>query len=170
MRGDNRKAALSLAARHEAYPVLALTTEISEYTDAMVDAIQREAPSLPVIVHVIDEGAPNEELSQAQAVILPGDLATTPPEAIRIWLQGFDGTKIVVPTPSSGWLWIFGSGRPLSNLVRQAAKTIRHLSEGEDAPLPGESSGWMIFLYILAGLLGIPILITLIGAVSEILR
>jgi hypothetical protein len=168
MRRDNRKAALSIAARHESYPVLVLATEIGKYSDALVDVLKREVPSLPVAVHVVDDGAPGEDLSQAQAVILPGDLAANPPEAIRLWLQGFDGSKIVVPTASSGWFWTFGSNRPLSNLVRQAARMVRHLAEGEEIPRPRESSGWMIVLYVLAGLMGIPVLMSLVGFLLEI--
>jgi len=170
MRGDNRKAVLSLAARHEAYPVLVLATEIGEYSDAMVAALQREMPSLPIAVHVVDGGTPDEDLSLAQLVVLPGELISNPPEAIRLWLQGFDGTRIIVPTPSPGWLWVIGSGRPLSNLVRQAAKMVRHQAEGEEIPQSRETSSWMIVLYVLAGLVGIPVLFGLFGALSEIFR
>jgi hypothetical protein len=169
MRADSRMAEHSLAARHEAYPVLVFASEIGDFSDAVMSALQQEAPSLPVAIHVVETGVPDESFANAQAVVLPGEMAANPPEAIRLWLQGFTGTRIVVPTPSAGWLWTFGSGRPLSNLARHTAKMVRHLAEGEDIPRPREASGWMIFLYILAGLIGIPILISLIGALSNIL-
>ena len=159
----------SLSARHEAFPVLVLASEIGEYSDAVMNALQREAPSLPTAVHVVDAGVPDAVLSDAQVVIMPGELAANPPEAIRLWLQGFSGTRIVIPTPSEGWLWTFGSGRSLSNLVRHTAKMVRHLAEGEEIPRPREASGWQIFLYIMAGLVGIPILISLIGALTNLL-
>jgi hypothetical protein len=102
-------------------------------------------------------------------VILPGEVAANPTEAIRLWLQGFDGDRLVVPTPSDGWLWTYGSGRPLSKLVHQTAKMIRHLAEGEEIPEIREASPWMVILYVLAGLMGIPLLIGLIGLLEDIL-
>ena len=168
MRADGRMAARSLATRHEAFPVLVLVKQIGEFSEGVLETLQREIPNLPVAVHVVDGGVPDETLSEAQAVILPGELAANPPEAIRLWLQGFQRMKIVVPTQAEGWLWTFGSGRSLPNLVGQSAKMVQHLAEGEDIPKPRESSGWMIVLYIFAGLAGIPILIALIGFLVEI--
>jgi hypothetical protein len=158
LRADGRLAEQSLAARHEAFPVLILVSEIGDFSEEILHFLQREAPSLPVVVHTIDSGIPDETLSAAKAVILPGDLSANPTEAIRLWLQGFVGTRLVVPTPSDGWLWTFGSGRPLSNLARQTAKMVRHLAEGEELPTIRETSPWIVVLYILAGVVGIPLL------------
>ncbi len=170
LRADGRKAAHSLAARYEAFPVLVLTPEIGDFSEKIVTALKREAPSIPLAVHTVDNGIPDETLSMARAVILPGELAAFPPEAIRIWLQGFDGTRLVVPTPVQGWLWTFGSGKPLSSLVSQTAKIIRHLAEGEPPPKEREISGWMILFYLLAGLMGIPLVIGLFSLLAKVLR
>ena len=164
LRADGRRAEKNLRARHEAFPILVLVNEISDFSEEMLNVLLRELPSLPVIVHVIDNGVPDENLSEAKAVILPGDLAAHPSEAIRLWLQGFTGTRLVVPTPSKGWLWTYGSGRSLSSLARQTAKNIRHLSEGEEIPKIRDTSAWMVMLYILAGIMGIPIIIGLLSA------
>jgi len=169
LRADGRSAEQSLADRHAAYPVLVLATEIGDFSDGMLTALQRETPSLPVAVHLVDTGIPDEMLSVAQVVILPGNLATNPPEATRLWLQGFGGTKIVIPTPAEGWLWTFGTGRPLSHLVRQSAKMVRHLAEGEEIPAMKETSPWMVVLYILAGIVGVPALISLFAILGDIL-
>jgi hypothetical protein len=169
LRADSRLAARSLAAIHEKFPVLVLVSKIDDFSNEMISILKREIPSLPVAVFTIENGVPDETLSEARAVILPGEVAANPTEAIRLWLQGFDGDRLVVPTPSDGWLWTYGSGRPLSKLVHQTAKMIRHLAEGEEIPEIREASPWMVILYVLAGLMGIPLLIGLIGLLEDIL-
>ncbi len=163
LRTDNRKAAQALSARHAAFPVLVLAVEIGEFTDEMVSALRREAPAMPVVIHVAATGIPDETLSAARAVVLPADLVAAPPEAIRLWLRNFWGMRLVIPSPVLGWWWPFGSGRPLSGLVRQAARMARALSEGEDFSQVREISSWQVALYVLLGLISLPILISLIA-------
>ncbi len=169
LRVDGRLAQKSLAARHAAFSALVLVPEIGEFSESILKALQREMPTLPVIVHLVDNGIPDERLSQASLVIFPGGLAARPPEAIRIWLQGYKGLRLVVPTPVDGWQWVFGSGRTLASLAQQTAQMARHLAEGETLPKPKETSGLMIALYVLAGIVGIPILISLLVALGELL-
>jgi hypothetical protein len=169
LRTDGRLAEQSLAARHEAFPVLLLVSEIGGFSEEMLDSLHREVPSLPVAIHMISTGVPDETLSAAKAVILPGELSANPTEAIRLWLQGFDGTRLVVPSPTENWLWAFGSGRSLSSMAHQTAVMIRYLAEGEELPEIRETSPWMVVLYVLAGIVGIPILIGLFGSLSNIL-
>jgi hypothetical protein len=169
LRADGRLAELSLAARHAEYPVLVLVYEAGEFSEEILKFLKRELPTLPVAVHQIGNGIPDETLSKAKAVILPGDISTSPPEAIRLWLQGFTGTRLILPTETKGWLWTFGSGRSLPNLAHQTAKMVRHLAEGEALPKIRESSPWTVFLYILAGIIGIPLLFGLFSLLSEIL-
>jgi len=167
LRADSRLAERSLAALHEAFPVLVLVSTIGDFSSEMINILKREIPSLPVVVYTIENGIPDETLSEASAVILPGDVAANPTESIRVWLSGFDGIRLVVPTPSDGWLWTFGSGRSLSKLAGQTAKMIRYLAEGEEIPDIRESSPWMVVIYILAGLMGIPLVISLISLIIE---
>lgn len=169
LRMDGRQAQKSLADRHAAFSVLVLVPDIGEFSDETLKALQREMPTLPVIIHLVESGVPDERLSQASLVILPGELAARPPEAIRIWLQGYKGLRLVVPTPADGWLWIFGSGRTLTSLAHQTAQLTRHLAEGETPPKPKETSAWQVALYVLAGLVGIPILIGLLSALGELI-
>jgi len=169
LRADGRLAQKSLADRHAAFSVLVLVPEIGEFSQEILKALQREMPTIPVIIHLVESGVPDERLSQASLVILPGELAARPPEAIRIWLHGYNGLRLVVPTPVDGWLWIFGSGRPLAGLAHHTAQVTRHLAEGETPPKPRETSAWLVALYVLAGLLGIPILIGLLSALGELI-
>jgi hypothetical protein len=170
LRTDNRLANASLAVKHADFPVLILATEIGDFSESMVTALQREAPALPVAVHTTDSGAPDETLSEAQAVILPTQLVANPSEAIRIWLQGFTGERIVVPVEVDKWQWLFGSGQSLSNLARQAAKVARHLAEGEAIHTPQTASGGMIFLYVIGGIIAIPLIFSLISLFIELIE
>jgi hypothetical protein len=163
LRTDNRRAAQALSARHAAFPVLVLAVEIGEFTEEIVSALRREAPAMPVAVHVAATGIPDETLSAARAVVLPADLVVAPPEAIRLWLRNFEGMRLVIPSPVVGWWWPFGSGRPLSNLVRQAARMVRALSEGEEFSQVREIASWQVALYVLLGLISLPILVSLIA-------
>jgi len=163
LRADNQLAERSLAKLHESYPVLLLASKIGEFTDNVVNALQREAESLPVAIHLTENGTPDTTLSEAKAIILPSELSVSPPEALRLWLKDFDGERIVVPTPKDHWHWVYGTGRELPKTARQTAKIIRHMAEGEDVPAPSDTSTWRIVLYVLAGLLGLPIIFSLFG-------
>ncbi len=94
-------------------------------------ALEQEAPGLPVAVHPIEQGAPDETFSAARAVILPADLLTTPGEALRLWLRAFDGKRIVLTGPGGDWLWVPAARGGLPASARRAARLARRLAEGE---------------------------------------
>jgi hypothetical protein len=167
LRIDRRLAERSLRRRHALFPVLVLSPEEGGFADQMVAALGREAAEMPVAVHAYDLGAPDETLSAAQAVILPAELAARPSEALRLWLQGFGGTRLVVPTPAPGWHWVFGSGRSLASLARQTARIARHLSEGQEPPSPRDSSPWMGVVYVAVGLVLLWLLIVGISLIGS---
>jgi hypothetical protein len=169
LRSDGHLAEQTLAALHKAFPVLVLVSETDIFSEEILKFLHREVPSLPVAIHTIDSGVPDETLSKAKAVILNGDISANPSEAIRIWLQGFTGTRLVIPTKTDRWLWTYGSGRNLSTLAQQTAKMVRHLAEGEEPPTIRESSPWTVALYIVAGVIGIPLIIGLFSILSDIL-
>ena len=165
LRNDQRLAERSLTRRHAQFPVLVLAPDDDEFARLVVEALEREAAQMPVAMHPYRQGAPDETLSAAKAVILPAELAARPSEALRLWLQGYDGARLVVPTPSPGWHWVFGSGRPLPALARHAARIARHLAEGQDLPSPRETSPWTVLGYIMAGLIAFMLLMSLINLV-----
>lgn len=147
VRADGRLAERSLARRHAQFPVLILTggnivqsqngeqapkSETSagtEFASVVIDALQKLAPGMPVAVHAASEGVPDETLSAARAVIVPAELIARPSESIRLWLQAYGGKRVVVPTPTQDWHWVFGSDKPLAALAQQAAHTVRNLAE-----------------------------------------
>jgi len=131
LRADGRLLERALIRRLAAYPVLVLAPDEDEFAETLVAALEREAPGLPVAVQPVSQGAPDETLSAAKAVVLPGGLLAKPPEALRLWLQAFDGQRIVLPTPADGWLWASGEKPGLPAQARRAARLIRRLAEGD---------------------------------------
>lgn len=129
LRSDNRRTERVLARRRAQYPVLVLVPSQEGFAEALVAALEREAPGVPVAVHPIDQGAPDETFSAAKAVILPAELLARPSEALRLWLQSFDGRRLVLPTPAGEWLWVYGGVRSLPPLARRAARLVRELAD-----------------------------------------
>jgi hypothetical protein len=162
LRVDLRLAERSLAERHANFPVLILTKEIGDFSRLLVDALHREAESLPVAVHPIERGAPDSDLSAAKAVVLSSVLIASPPEAVRLWLQDFKGDRVVVPTEVEGWHWACPGDSQLPKRAKRAAKLIRQLAEGDEIQPSGDWTAGKIVLYIFVGLLAIPLLIRLV--------
>jgi hypothetical protein len=51
--------------------------------------------------------------------------------------------------------------------ANQAAHAIRQLAEGQEARQPGGTTGWMIFLYVMAALIGVPLIVSLISLLTS---
>lgn len=113
------------------YPVLVLSPDEPEFVEALIAAIEREAPGMPVAVQPISQGAPDETLSAAKAVVLPGSLLSRTPEAMRLWLQAYTGQRIVLPTPTDELLWVTVNNHSLSTQARRTARLLRRLAGGE---------------------------------------
>ena len=87
---------------------------------------------------------PKEELPAADALLLPLDLALNPSELLTITLREFNGSKFLLPRESDDWFWMKNP--------KLIAKSLRQLAEGEDIQQSHKSPGWMILVYILAGI------------------
>lgn len=159
LRKDVRQAERSLAKRHTQFPVLILAPEDEAFARAFVEALRRQAPDLPVAVHPIKSGVPDETLSAAKAVIVPMELVAKPPEGLRLWLQSFSGARLVVPTPLDGWHWIPDPHGSLPSLASKTAAMARRMAEGVKVDQPRDSSTWLIVVYVLAGLFTLQLLI-----------
>jgi hypothetical protein len=158
LRIDNRLAERSLARRHAQFPVLVLAPDEGDFARLVMDVLEREVKELPVAVHPYSQGAPDETLSAARAVLLPAELLYHPSEAIRLWLQGFEGPRLVLPSPAQGWQWVASSTGDLASHARQAARLVRRLAEGEAMPQTTRAPSWMIVVYILAALAALQII------------
>ena len=134
LRTDGRMAQRSLGGQQARFPVLILAPDDPAFAEQVVHALQQQVPALPVAVHLYSQGVPDGALSEARLVILPAELLAHPSEAIRLWLQAFDGLRLVLPTPMPGWQWVGGKTRSFSQLANQAAQAVRQIAEGPDRP------------------------------------
>ncbi len=188
LRADNRLAERSLSRRHAQFPVLVLAPgsragpaqaefpareqapeDETGFASAVLNALHRQAPALPVAVHPAAQGAPDITLSAARAVILTAELAARPSEALRLWLQSYDGARIVIPTATRDWYWVFGSDGSLASQANQAARIVRRLAEGEQGQAPRESAPWMIAIYVFAALFALELIAGLLALVASLI-
>jgi hypothetical protein len=164
LRADGRREQRSLSRRFAQYPVLVLTPDDLEFGDAVAQSLQHNIPGIPVAVHPINQGVPDESLSAARVVILPGELVARPSEALRLWLQGYQGNRLIVPTPSKDWFWLGSGSQSLLALARQASQVTRQLAEGQEIRPIREVSPLTILGFVLVGLF--ILLIILVGFAS----
>ncbi|OIO89707.1 MAG: hypothetical protein AUK02_02100 [Anaerolineae bacterium CG2_30_58_95] len=168
LRRDGRMAAHALTTKHALFPVLIFDPGNDDpFAQAMLEALQKQTPRLPAAIQPVTQPIPEEALAAVKAAILPGDLALDPPEALRLWLRDFNGSKLIVPRAAAGWIWSGGAGgafvvgRSLQAAAGQVAQAVRQLAEGQEVRHLGGTSGWMIFTYIIAALFGLKILMAL---------
>ena len=168
IRRDARFAQRALSDRHASYPVLIFDNEAGTFADVLAPILQRQMPRLPVAIHHLGAAPLVDDFSAARLVVLPLDLATRPPEALRLWLQDFSGKRILVPVPEDNWVWLGTPARNLRELAQVTAQAVRQVAEGQPVKPPVPNSPWVIAGYILAGLFGLQILLILVALVMSL--
>jgi len=144
LRRDGRLEALTLEEKHSIFPVLVLDSGDDVFAAPVVTALREEADRIPVAVHYVSGGAPGEDLSAAGAVVLSAGMAANPPEALRIWLQSFEGVRLVVPVPKPGWVWVDADTGSMTKVYKQVARQVRQFAEGDEVEGSGRLSAWWI--------------------------
>jgi hypothetical protein len=164
LRRDGKLAALALGEKHASFPAWIFDPG-DGFGSALQAAVLKAAPSLPVTVLPLDGALPQTGLPKA--VLLPSDVTFEPPAVLRKWLEKYSGARLVVPRPVGRWTLIDGPARlPLN----QAAQALRQLAEGQEIRSTG-TPAWLIGVYIVAGLIAMPILASLIiNLVSNTMR
>ncbi len=158
---DARASQQALGSLHAAFPALIIVQDEMALAEEIVRALNRQAARLPVAVHALERGAPDDEMLTARLIALPSNLAIEPPEVLDLWLSAYKGRRLILPQPREGWLWLGLTIPPLRELAEQAAAAIRQMAEG-DAPRGGlPSNPWAVAGYILGGLFALQILIGL---------
>jgi hypothetical protein len=158
LRQDGRMAQQTLGDLHAAFPTLVLLEGDGLFGDALIQAFQRVSPRLPVALHPVERGAPDEAMLGVKAVLLPIGLALTPPESLRLWLEEYHGRRILLPLPAEGWFWLGQSEKRDQDLARETAQAIRQIAEGELVRQTAPSNPWAIAGYVLGGLFGLMLL------------
>lgn len=162
LRADNQLAELSLARRYAQYPVLILAPDESEFGALLSQAIQKQAPGLPVAVHPLSLGVPDASLSAARAVILTAEMVSRPSESLRLWLQGYSGERLVLAEPAKNWYWFPAGPNSIPSMARQAAQLVARLAEGELVATRRESPVWQPVVYVMAALFSIELILGLL--------
>ncbi len=157
LRRDGDQAADSLVMRHGQFSVLVFEKEGSEFAALVKAAIQKTVPGVPLAVQMLEQGIP-AEANNAQAVVLPSTLALNPPEALRLWLKGYTGQKVIVPVEDKSWFWPGGTPH---NTTVLAAQIVRQLADGQEVRPGGGTSAWQAVAYVFAALFAIQLVLGL---------
>lgn len=165
LRRDVRLAQQALGSLHASYPVVVFTRAESHFGEEFQEALRRQSPGVPVVLHPIENGVPAEELFSARAVILPAGLAVDPPEALRLWLANSRARRILVPEPQADWVWLGVPNRSAHELAQEAALAVRQIAEGESPRAGLPSSPWAVAGYLLGGLFALQLLVGLFALV-----
>jgi hypothetical protein len=167
LRRDGGQKADALAARQEQFPVLVLELENSGFAPAMLETLKQVLPALPAAAQAVEQGIP-EEAGAARAVVLPSTLAFNPPEALRLWLNDYEGQKVIVPVGVSGWHWPGGVPR---NGMALAAQMVRQMAEGQEVRPVAGTSAWQLVAYVFAALFTLELLfLALMLGISLVVR
>ncbi len=147
---------------------------------ALAHALRKEMPGLelePILIDapasdIPEETSPLEErLAQAGLIVIPWD-ALLPIEsdipgipALAHTLAESSARRLLVPTPRAGWDWVGAQPKDHAALVKQSARAVQQIIEGEDirARNPLGCGAW------LAILIGIGILLSVVGRLFEFL-
>ncbi len=163
LRADSRAASQALCKMHAGFLTLFIVDGETVLAEQVIAALHQQAPRLPVVVHSLANGVPSDEYLQARLLVLPAGLALEPPPALRLWMEGYRGKRLLLPTLPSGWTWGASLPGDLRERVRQAVNAILSLAEGEEAPRAGVSvSPWAVAGYVLGGLFAAQMLVVLI--------
>jgi hypothetical protein len=163
LRGDNQLAQQTLGDLHAVYPTLVVSEPGQTFAEWFLEDLRRIAPRLPVAVHSVDQGAPDETMLGAKAVLLPVGVVLAPSQSMKLWLDEYHGHKLLVPLEKEGYLWLGQGNKTPQELARESARTIRQLAEGESLRQSLPNSPWAIAGYILGGLLGLQLVIGLLS-------
>ncbi len=161
LRRDGRIAQQALGEKHAAFSTLVLVEAEEEFATELTQAVQRQSPRLPLRFHRLDEALLPEQTAGVRAVVLPSGAALQPPEGLHVWLESFNGLRLILPQPQEGVVWLGIGRKPARELAHETAAALRQMAEGEAlrAGLPG--SPWAVAGYILGGLFAVQALVGL---------
>jgi hypothetical protein len=167
LRQDGRVASKALTARHALFPTLVLDNSDGSFGRAIAGALQKQAPAIPVAVQLVSQGIPPKDIGAAGVVVLPSSLITHPPEAFRLWLNEYQGQRLVVPATEESWLWLGSSARQNRDQAQQVAQAVRQMAEGQPVHFAQPLTGVMVTAYVLAGFFLLPVLALVVALIAS---
>jgi hypothetical protein len=166
LRQDGQKLDETMASRQQAFPVVVVTRDDS-FAEQIRKALTALAPDVPLIIQDTDQPLA-EGVQDAKAVILSADMLAGSNGTIQDWLHGFEGERLVLPTPTQGWVWLGLTEQSLSRQARQAARVVRQLAEAGEAKAGRSLSPATVLGYVLGALLGIIVICSLTSVIIEL--
>ena len=129
----------------DAISVLLLDTENGTLSNQLASLMDADASEINLIPQ-----NPTEEFPTADAAILPQSLLLDAPEMLRERIRQFNGSKLIITDEADDYF--------VMENVAQIKKSLLQLAEGEEIQRAKKSPGWMIAVYILAGMMALQIL------------
>ena len=154
LRRDGMHASENLDKKHADFTVMLIDDGSGTLANQLAAAMEKESRQLKFLIHPADKSIPAKTGKSVQAVILPENLALEPTEKLRAWLRQFNGSKLIITDEADNYFVIEN--------VAQIKKSLRQLAEGEEIQHSKKSPGWMIAVYILAGMMALQILLFLL--------
>jgi hypothetical protein len=108
-----------------------------------------------------------ESLQSAAVAVIPSNLLTHPPEDVRVWLEQFTGSRLVIPIDEKDWLWVGLTDLSFQGMARQAAKMITQFAEERDTRQRRMHSPLTIIGYVFGALVGAALLCIASTAILE---
>lgn len=165
LRADSRQSQQSLGQRHAAFPTLVIGEE-DDFVRPLLEDLHRMAPRLPVALHSIQRGAPDETMLAVKAVVLPLELALAPSESLALWLDEYTGRRLIIPTMLQDTTLLGQVEKTPIQMAHEAARTIRQMAEGETLRQAPPTNPWVIVGYVLGALFGLLLLFFLFAMLS----
>ncbi len=165
LRQDSITAQQTLGDLHADFPTLVLLEEKGVFGEALLEYLQKVAPRLPVALHPIERGAPDETMLGAKAVLLPLGMAIAPPESLKLWLDEYQGRRALIPLPEENWQWLGLVEKSEAALAQETARALRQMAEGETVRAAASGGPWAVASYILGGIFGLLLLMFLFSLI-----
>lgn len=170
LRQDQGQEVGTLTERQSAFKVAVIEMENDGFGELMSEALHNEAPGVSVLRQAADKPA-SKEVKQAGALVIPSNLVAEPPRALQVWLEKYEGPRLVVPTEGQDWVWIGLAETNPDPLSKHTAKLVRQLAEGEAVKTARFRYAWTVMGYFFAfqlALTAIGILIRITVAIIDL--
>ncbi len=166
LQSDGRRVSKALTEKYAAFPVVVFETSEGQFAEGVLSALKAIAPSMPVVVQPVGDPF-DESLDSAAVAVIPSNLLTHPPEDVRVWLEGFTGSRLVIPIDEKDWLWAGLTDLSAQDMARQAAKMITQFAEVRDIRQRKMHSPLTIIGYVFGALAGTALLCIASTAILE---
>jgi hypothetical protein len=168
IRKDGKMASRVLSDKHAAFPVMIIDKNDGPFSQTLMQTLQKHAPGLPVVFQQADKPFPTK--AALKAVLMPFELAAEPPAPLRKWLAQYKGLRLAVPYRvedvkidlSGTWICTAGTG-DLPEAVGLAVQMVRQAAEGQEIRQKTTRPGWMVAIYIMAGIFGLELLFAMVS-------